>query len=151
MQRLEKTRAFLTEFIIVILFFTVSAVITVQLFVAANKKSVESISITDGYIKAEALSEEVKAVIKENGREAVNAYMTDKAGYMTDGTGEYYYQYFDTEYNVTKADEAYVLGYVKIVDMPVQAGMIYNVTVGFKNNTETISSISVKIYEGEVQ
>ncbi len=42
----EKSRAFLTEFIIVILFFSIAAVIVVNIFVKANEKSKESYELT---------------------------------------------------------------------------------------------------------
>lgn len=148
MNRLEKTRAFLTEFIIVILFFTISAVITVQLFVEANKKSNDSISITKGNIMSETLIEELKASILQDGAGGAESYMSDTASYVKEDTG-LYYQYFDKEFNVVGKDDAYVLGKVIIKKDEKPQGNLYTVTVSFENTEKTISSIETKIYAGE--
>ena len=150
MNRLEKTRAFLTEFIIVILFFTISAVITVQLFVEANKKSNDSISITKGNIMSETLIEELKASISRDGISGAKQYMSETASYLTEDIG-LYYQYFDKEFNVTGKADAYVLGKVIIETDEKPQGNLYTVTVSFENAEKTISSIETKIYKREVR
>ena len=150
MQRLEKTRAFLTEFIIVILFFTISSVITVQLFVAANKKSAESISITQGYLKAETLAEQIKANIDFSKENVIYDYMTKEAGYILDENkdNEYYFQYFDKDYKETDKDDAYIYGIVSIKSQETSAGLLYNIIVSFNNNSNTIVNIDFNIYDG---
>lgn len=150
MNRLEKTRAFLTEFIIVILFFTISAVITVQLFVKANKKSNDSISITKGNFKSETLIEELKANIRQDGISGAEYYMTDTVSYIKSDTG-LYYQYFDKDFNVVGEDDAYVLGKVIINTDKRLQGNLYTVKVSFENTEKTICSIETKIYKGEAR
>lgn len=150
MNRLEKTRAFLTEFIIVILFFTISAVITVQLFVEANKKSNDSISITKGNIMSETLIEELKASLLKDGISGAENYMSDIAEYVKEDTG-LYYQYFDKAFNMADKDDAYVLGKVIIKTDEKPQGKLYTVTVSFENTEKTICSMETKIYTGEVQ
>lgn len=149
MQRLEKTRAFLTEFIIVILFFTISSVITVRLFVEANRKSVDSIVMTDGYLKAESIAEQIQAYIY-TGKELTDNYMTEDLGYIK-GEESYYYQYFDKDYNVTGKKEAYIYGYIKIDRETKEAGNLYSITVAFEDSRDTVSAIDFKVYEGEVR
>ncbi|MBE5937492.1 MAG: type II secretion system protein [Lachnospiraceae bacterium] len=58
----DRTRAFLTEFIIVILFFSVAAVIVVQLFAAAYGKSKKAKELTDAGIIITNVSEQIKAM-----------------------------------------------------------------------------------------
>ena len=148
MNRLEKTRAFLTEFIIVILFFTISAVITVQLFVEANKKSNDSISITKGNLMSETIIEELKAHISQNGISSAENYMSEDISYIKEDTG-LYYQYFDKEFNVVHKDDAYVLGKVIIKTDEKPQGKLYTITVSFENTEKTICTIKTKIYDGE--
>lgn len=150
MQRLEKTRAFLTEFIIVILFFTISSVITVQLFVSANKKSAESISVTQGYFKAETLAEQIKAKIDFSNDNVIYDYMTKEAGYLFDenNDNEYYFQYYDKDYKVANKDDAYIYGIVSIKSQETSAGVLYNITVSFNDNSHTIANVDFKIYDG---
>lgn len=61
MKNIGKVRAFLTEFVLVILFFSLSAVIALQLFLKANDKSELSKNMTMAYIVAEQTAEELKA------------------------------------------------------------------------------------------
>ena len=150
MNRLEKTRAFLTEFIIVILFFTISAVITVQLFVEANKKSNDSISITKGNLMSETLVEELKANLLHGGNDGAEYYMSDEASYIKSDTG-LYYQYFDKEFNVVGEEDAYVLGKVIIDTDQKPQGKLYTIKVSFENTEKIICSIETKIYEQEVR
>lgn len=150
MNRLEKTRAFLTEFIIVILFFTISAVITVRLFVEANKKSNDSINITKGNIMSETIIEELKTNISRDGINGAEYYMSEDESYIKEDTG-LYYQYFDKEFNVVSKDDAYVLGKVVIKTDEKLQGNLYTVTVSFENTEKIICSIETKIYEGEAR
>lgn len=150
MNRLEKTRAFLTEFIIVILFFTISAVITVRLFVEANKKSNDSINITKGNVMSETIIEELKTNISSDGINGAEYYMSEDKSYIKEDTG-LYYQYFDKEFNVVSRDDAYVLGKVVIRTDKKLQGNLYTVTVSFENTQKTICSIETKIYEGEAR
>lgn len=61
MKNIGRVRAFLTEFVLVILFFSLSAVIALQLFLKANDKSEESKNMTMAYIIAEQTAEKMKA------------------------------------------------------------------------------------------
>lgn len=60
MEGIGRTRAFLTEFIIVILFFSLAAVTTLQLFLAASEKSHLSTEQTDAYLKLQMIAEEAR-------------------------------------------------------------------------------------------
>ena len=150
MNRLEKTRAFLTEFIIVILFFAISAVITVQLFAEANKKSSDSISITEGNLKSQTLIEELKSYLKQDGISGADTYMTETAGYIKEDTG-LYYQYFDREFNEVSSDDGYVLGKVIIRTEEYTQGKLYTVTASFDTAEKNINTIETKIYSEEIK
>lgn len=71
MNRRDRTRAFLTEYIIVVMFFAIAAVITIQLFVTASKKSTEAKEKTNAYIIITNFVEDIMALnsskdIKDN-------------------------------------------------------------------------------------
>ena len=146
--RLEKTRAFLTEFIIVILFFTISAVITVQLFVEANKKSSKSMNTTESYIMAENIVENIKASLNSGGMEAVDGYITDSENYIKNSEGKYY-QYYDKKLEVADEDDAYIIGKVVVSRREKDGGTMYSITVSFEDSTEIFCNIETKMYIGE--
>ncbi len=150
MQRLEKTRAFLTEFIIVILFFTISSVVIVNLYVTGNKKSIESMNITSGYLKAEEIAEKIKAYVDFSEEKIIYDYMTKEAGYRyKEGTNEEYYQYFDSEYNVSTYEEAELVGYVTAEEKQTSAGRLVYFTVEFKDNNKSYGNVKFVVYESE--
>ncbi len=153
MQRLEKTRAFLTEFIIVILFFTISSVVIVKLYVAGNEKSIESMNITSGYLKAEEIAEKIKAYVDFSEDKVIYNYMTNEAGFTyKEGTNEEYYQYFDNDYNVSTYEEAEIIGYVSAKQKETSAGKLVYFTVEFKDNNKTYGHVEFVVYEsGKMQ
>ncbi|MBE5939089.1 MAG: type II secretion system protein [Lachnospiraceae bacterium] len=65
MGKRDRTRAFLTEFIIVVLFFSVASVITIQLFVAASEKSNKANEIANASVIIEDTIENILATDKE--------------------------------------------------------------------------------------
>lgn len=70
MESLNKTRAFLTEFIIVILFFSIAAVITIGLYVEADERNDESLILSKAAIQAQSVAECTRAensLYKETG------------------------------------------------------------------------------------
>ncbi len=66
MEKRAKSRAFLTEFLIVILFFSISAVIIVQLFVNASNKINESTDKTKANLLITNTIEDIKYKIENN-------------------------------------------------------------------------------------
>lgn len=66
MEKRAKSRAFLTEFLIVILFFSISAVIIVQLFVNASDKINESTDKTKANLLITNTIEDIKYKIENN-------------------------------------------------------------------------------------
>ena len=61
MERLNKTRAFLTEFIIVILFFSVAAVIAINLYVEADQRNDESVLKSLLSMQVQSVAENIRA------------------------------------------------------------------------------------------
>lgn len=61
MESLNKTRAFLTEFIIVILFFSIAAVIIIRLYVEADGINDSSLILSKAVMKAQSVSECIRA------------------------------------------------------------------------------------------
>ena len=66
MKNIGRVRAFLTEFVLVILFFSLSAVIALQLFLKANDKSELSKNMTMAHIIAEQTAEAIKSEEEES-------------------------------------------------------------------------------------
>lgn len=95
MNRLGKTRVFLTEFIIVILFFSIAAVTTLQLFLAAHAKSIESSDRNFAVIKLQTIAEEAK-----NSGEYVDSFFSAANGW-TLGV-----RYYDADWKVCGETEA---------------------------------------------
>lgn len=81
MNRFEKTRAFLTEFIIVILFFSIAAVITLQLFVKSGDISKSTNASLEVCIIAQNELEKVYALPDEVLLEGKN-YSTSYENYI---------------------------------------------------------------------
>lgn len=65
MNGIGKTRAFLTEFVIVILFFSLSVVIALQLFLKADEKSKDSKNETMAYIVAQQAAERIRSGLSD--------------------------------------------------------------------------------------
>ncbi|NLL93286.1 MAG: hypothetical protein GX225_03945 [Clostridiales bacterium] len=62
MNNIQRNRTFLTEFIIVILFFSIASVIIVNLYVKANDKSEASYNLTKASILCENLATELNNI-----------------------------------------------------------------------------------------
>ena len=78
MKKLNKTRAFLTEFIIVILFFSIAAVITIQLYAKANDTSNKNKELIDAVICAQTIAENIKSEIAVYNSEGIYIKYRDK-------------------------------------------------------------------------
>lgn len=83
MEKLNKTRAFLTEFIIVILFFSVAAVITMELYAEANNMNNENRWLSDSVIHTQSVAEKIKAgVIYYNDEGIYTKYLNKDMEYV---------------------------------------------------------------------
>ncbi|MBQ6814913.1 MAG: hypothetical protein IJP13_05190 [Lachnospiraceae bacterium] len=83
MEKLNKTRAFLTEFIIVILFFSVAAVITMELYAEANNMNNENGWLSDSVIHTQSVAEKIKAgVIYYNDEGIYTKYLNEDMEYV---------------------------------------------------------------------
>lgn len=136
MEKLNKTRAFITEFIIVILFFSIAAVITVELYVDANNKSNKNIRMTDAVLRAQTVAENIKA------------------GTMCIDDGSMYLEYLDEDMNfVSEADAVYVECITKNVvnkntsDAGVEYS--YDITISYSKSNEKLYSLSFRQYKSE--
>lgn len=85
MKEHNKTRAFLMEFIIVILFFSIAAVITLQLFANANNKSEANDDVIDAVICAQSVAENIRAEVSEYNEEGIyTKYLDNDFNYVTE-------------------------------------------------------------------
>ena len=138
MQKLNKTRAFLTEFIIVILFFSIAAVITIQLFAKANDKSKKNEELIDAVICAQMVAEQIKSEV---------------ALYNSDGI---YVKYRDKDMNyVSEKDYLEEKVIVSAVDeISSETGTLYNyeiIIINSSTNEEIYSLVMSKYVSKEVQ
>lgn len=90
MVKLNKTRAFLTEFIIVILFFSVAAVITMELYVEAHNMSEENIHISNATMYAQSAAENIRAGSVYFGKDGIFSEYLDENMEITDETSAVY-------------------------------------------------------------
>lgn len=90
MKEHNKTRAFLMEFIIVILFFSVAAVITLQLFANANSKSEANKDMINAVILAQSVAENIRAEVSVYNKEGIyTKYLDSDLNYVEE---EGYYE-----------------------------------------------------------
>ena len=71
MREHNKTRAFLMEFVIVVLFFSIAAVITLQLFANANNKSEDNDDMINAVICAQTVAENIRSEVSEYDEEGI--------------------------------------------------------------------------------
>lgn len=139
MEKLNKTRAFLTEFIIVILFFSVAAVITIGLYVEANNKNDESVLLAKVSLQAQSIAENIRSNQSIYGNEGI------------------YTEFLDEGMNIVDEDEAMYQQKIivsKVQDESITAGNLYQYDILYVDlDTERdIYSLSLNQYKsGEVQ
>lgn len=139
MEKLNKTRAFLTEFIIVILFFSIAAVITISLYVDANKKNDESVLLSKASLQAQSVAESIRA----------NNSVYEKEGIYT--------EYLDVNMNIVSEDEAEYIQKIIVTatkDEGIVAGIEYQykIMIMSLDNDDNIFEISLNKYDSmEVQ
>ncbi len=122
MDRTGKTRAFLTEFIIVILFFSVSAVITMELFVTAHNKSNLSTEKTNAGIEAQLLMETIKSEVS------------------SDITGEKSI-FYDENWNVSDYSNSKYTMYYKVNEQELASGALYYISIDVYKQDVSIYSL----------
>ena len=119
MNGVEKSRTFLTEFIIVILFFSVSAVILLGVFVKANDKSktgiiLDKCSLITRDLEAKLSFEETE--LKDNTIEQLVYKKLSDNGFLSNGK-TVYVKYFDKDFKETEEKEAvYKAALVVVLD-----------------------------------
>lgn len=143
----EKSRSFLTEFIIVILFFSIAAVIVVSVFVKANTRSKDSSELTQITFLAQNIETALNNVnynyelpLNKEG-EVVDTLST--LGFKQEES--YYIAYFNDKFDVCSKENA---KFIAIMDAAVDETHEYSKIVSFnlefkkQSNDETVYSIS---------
>ncbi len=97
--------SFFIEMIIVILFFSISVVVTLQLFVAANNRAQQSSDLSAAVIKAENIAEQVKSLPTADALPKV----LETANQSGSGDELLYTIGYDKEWNQTQSDPRYVI------------------------------------------
>ncbi|MBQ2744662.1 MAG: hypothetical protein IJF37_03475 [Lachnospiraceae bacterium] len=139
MEKLNKTRAFLTEFIIVILFFSIAAVITIGLYVESDKKDDESVLLAKVSLQAQSIAENIRS---------------GQSVYDSEGI---YTEFLDENMNIVAEEEAAYEQKVmvsKVNDEKVTAGNLYEFDIIYVDmiTEEDIYSVTLNQYSsGEVQ
>lgn len=137
MEGIGKTRAFLTEFIIVILFFSLSAVITLQMFLAASEKSNKSTEQTNVYLELQAMAEEIRG----NGM--------NKESFSLGSGWEDGYCYYREDFSLCNKDEAaYMLLVQEVACQEGEAGTTRDIQLVMVTvDGQEAGSLPVCIYE----
>lgn len=97
--------SFFIEIILVILFFSVSVAVTLQLFVAANNRAQQSSDLSVAVIKAENIAEQVKSLSTADALPKA----LDTAKPSGSGDTPHYSIGYDKEWNETESDPRYVV------------------------------------------
>lgn len=134
MVKLNKTRAFLTEFIIVILFFSVAAVITMELYVEANNMSNDNVHISNAAIYAQSTAENIRAGVVYFGKNGI------------------FSEYLDENMEITGEASAVYLKkvVVSVIDeesTPNGTMRMYNIIISDAENGKEWYSLEFKQYE----
>ncbi len=149
MNRIGKTRAFLTEFIIVILFFSLAVLVTLQLFLAAHNQSELSKDTTIANIKSQNIVEEIK-VHSDNLEEfltAGNGWLKSK---VTDE--ESYTRFYNKDWVVSTEQDSFYIMTVNLNYEDKDAGRLLKVDLILEEKLdrnqrrETLCNIVVKSY-----
>lgn len=137
MEKLNKTRAFLTEFIIVILFFSVAAVITIGLYVESDKMDDESVLLAKVSLQAQSIAENVRST---------------QSIYDSEGI---YTEFLDKNMNIVSEEEAMYQQKVivsKVNDESITAGVLYKFDIIYIDmvTEKDIYSLTLNQYESGV-
>lgn len=149
MDRIGKTRAFLTEFIIVILFFSLAVVVTLQLFLAAHNQSKFSKDTTIAYIKLQNIAEEIK-VYSNN----IEEFLTKGNGWVRGENVEVesYVRFYNKDWIVSDEKDATYIMTANLLYEEKDAGKLLQVDLIMEENLsdskteEPLCSILVKSY-----
>lgn len=133
MKNIGKVRAFLTEFVLVILFFSLSAVIALQLFLKANDKSEQSRNLTMAYMVAEQTAEAIKS---GDADESLEELLNRKGCW------------YDKDWVACDEAEAEFVLSLKVVTETTAAGELVDVVVVVEEKTEDVPlcELPVTIY-----
>ena len=133
MKNIGKVRAFLTEFVLVILFFSLSAVIALQLFLKANDKSEQSRNLTMAYMVAEQTAEAIKS---GDADESLEELLNRKGCW------------YDKDWVACDEAEAEFVLSLKVVTETTTAGELVDVVVVVEEKTEDVPlcELPVTIY-----
>lgn len=133
MKNIGKVRAFLTEFVLVILFFSLSAVIALQLFLKANDKSELSKNMTMAYIVAEQTAEAIKS---EEGEVSLEEMLNRRGCW------------YDKEWKACDETEAKFVLSLSVVSEKTVAGELIDIVVIVSEKAEgtTFCELPVTIY-----
>lgn len=138
MKEHNKTRAFLMEFIIVILFFSIAAVITLQLFAHANSKSEANNDMINAVVCAQSVAENIRAEVSVyNGEGIYTRYLDNDLNYVEN---EAYYE------------ETVIVSLVE--EKSSDIGMLYEYEIiisNVKDNKEIFTLTMSKYVSKEVQ
>lgn len=137
MEGIGKTRAFLTELIIVILFFSLAAVITLQLFLAAADESNLSTVKTNAHLKMQMIAEEVR------GHGVYIDSLFSEANGWYNGT-----RYYNGDFVLCAEEDAEYVLTVKLTKDETEAGVMSHVSLEMcSTEQEQLGKIAVSVYE----
>lgn len=138
MRNIQRLNTFLVEMVIVILFFALSASVTLQLFVAAHNKSVQSQEINIAGVKAQEVLEAARGA-------GTDSTFTKTA----DGALTAEYQY-DAQWNAVQQSPGYIVKMQITSKQQASGAMRYShvdvVKVG-NNREDTIYQLDAQKYE----
>lgn len=133
MESLNKTRAFLTEFIIVILFFSIATVIIIRLYVEADGINDKSLALSKAAMQAQSVSECIRADESLYGQPGIYTEYLDKD------------MYFVSE-DMAEYVQKIVVNSIDEVDNTYGEMYEYNIVIESLKDRNTIYALSLRRY-----
>jgi hypothetical protein len=120
----NQINSFFIEIIIVILFFSISAAVTLQLFVAANNRAQQSSDLSVAVIKAQDIAEQIKGISSLNElTEELKA-----AKYTSSGGTEHFLLDYDKQWNQTQSAPQYKID-IALTKDAVESGVLVHADI----------------------
>ncbi len=117
--------SFFIEIILVILFFAISAGVTLQLFVSADKRARQSSELSAAVVQAENFAEQLKGLSSPGG---IGDILKNAKKTGISGGREHYRISFDKSWEETKEIPSYIMD-VAVLQTPTEAGVTVNAEI----------------------
>ena len=120
----NQINSFFIEIIIVILFFSISAAVTLQLFVAANNRAQQSSDLSVAVIKAQDIAEQIKGL---SSLDELTETLKGAKHTSSGGTEHFLFNY-DKQWNQTQSTPQYKID-IALTKSAVESGVLVHADI----------------------